>query len=94
MTKAGIVKQIQSSAGISKEESVALFESMLSIMKEALISGEKIKYAGFGNFEVREKKEHNGRNPQTGEQLTIEARKTITFKPSNVLRSAINGDKA
>lgn len=59
-------------------------------MKSTMEAGEKIKIAGFGNFEVKEKKDRNGRNPQTGEFITITARKVLTFKPSMVLKLAIN----
>jgi integration host factor subunit alpha len=67
-----------------------MLESVLSIMKQTLESGEKLKIAGFGNFEVKQKNGRRGRNPQTGETITIGARKILTFKPSNILRSAIN----
>jgi len=59
-------------------------------MKDTLESGEKIKIAGFGNFEVNQKKARKGRNPQTGEAITIEARKVLTFKASSVLKQSIN----
>jgi len=55
-----------------------------------LETGEKIKVAGFGNFEIKQKQNRIGRNPQTGESLTIEARRILTFKPSAVLKQAIN----
>jgi integration host factor subunit alpha len=60
------------------------------IMKSTLETGEKIKVAGFGNFEVKQKKDRIGRNPQTGETITIEARSVLTFKPSVVLKAAVN----
>jgi integration host factor subunit alpha len=59
-------------------------------MKSTLETGEKLKIAGFGNFEVKQKADRRGRNPQTGETITIEARRILTFKPSNVLKTAIN----
>jgi integration host factor subunit alpha len=60
-------------------------------MKETLGRGEKIKISGFGNFVVRRKRERIGRNPQTGEEIKISARKVLTFKPSQVLKNALNG---
>jgi integration host factor subunit alpha len=60
-------------------------------MKCTLESGEKIKISGFGNFVVREKKPRPGRNPQTGREILIEARRVLTFKPSPVLKQALNG---
>jgi integration host factor subunit alpha len=67
-----------------------MLEAVFSIMKSTLETGEKIKVAGFGNFEVKQKKDRIGRNPQTGERITIEARSVLTFKPSIVLRKAVN----
>jgi len=90
MTKADITERIQSKLGISMKESLALLESVLSILKNTLEDGEKIKIAGFGNFEIKLKKDRIGRNPQTGDPLTIEARRIISFKPSAMLRKAIN----
>jgi len=90
MTKADIVEKIHIKIGLSKKESSDLFESLLSIMKNTLGDGEKIKVAGFGNFEVKQKKDRRGRNPQTAESIIIEARRVLTFKPSNVLKQAVN----
>jgi len=90
MTKVDIAERIQSKLGISMKESLALLESVLSILKNTLEDGEKIKIAGFGNFEIKQKKDRIGRNPQTGDPLTIEARRIISFKPSAMLRKAVN----
>ncbi len=92
MTKADIVDRIISATGLPDREAKELLESILSIMKGTLVSGEKIKYAGFGNFEIQHKKERIGRNPHTGDPVPIEARRIVTFKPSHVLRKAINGN--
>jgi integration host factor subunit alpha len=90
MTKADLVERIHINSGISKKDSFDILEAVFSIMKDTLESGEKIKVAGFGNFEVREKKDRKGRNPQTGEAITITARRVLTFKPSVILKSAMN----
>ena len=90
MTKADIVERIQQKLGYSKKESIDMLETVLSIMKATVETGEKLKIAGFGNFEVKQKDDRRGRNPQTGETIIIESRKVLTFKPSNVLRQAIN----
>ena len=90
MTKADIVERIHQKIGLSKKESSDLVESLFSLIKQTLESGEKLKIAGFGNFEVKQKADRRGRNPQTGETITIEARRILTFKPSAVLKSAIN----
>jgi len=73
MTKADIAEKIHTTTGLSKKDSVAMLEAVFSIMKSTLETGEKIKVAGFGNFEVKQKKDRIGRNPQTGETITIEA---------------------
>lgn len=91
MTKADIVEQIQSTTCLCKSNSFDMLEATLSILKEAFEAGEKIKIAGFGNFEIKQKKDRKGRNPQNGESITIQARRVLTFKPSMVLRKAING---
>ena len=90
MTKADLVERIQANTGFTKKESADMLESVFSIMKNTLEAGEKIKIAGFGNFEVKQKKDRKGRNPQTGESITIEARKVLSFKPSTLLRQALN----
>ena len=92
MTKAEIVQAIYNRlGGFSKKEAADLVDLVFDTMKETLARGEKIKISGFGNFVVREKKARIGRNPQTGEEITISARRVLTFKPSQVLKNALNG---
>jgi len=91
MTKADIAERIHTATGFSKKESVDMLETVLSIMKSTLESGETLKISGFGSFIVKQKNDRRGRNPQTGETITIEARRVLTFKPSVLLRQAING---
>jgi len=90
MTKADLVESIYSKTNISKKDSSDVLEEVFSIMKDTLASGEKIKIAGFGNFEVKQKSDRKGRNPQTGEPITIEARKVLAFKVSSVLKQVVN----
>jgi integration host factor subunit alpha len=90
MTKADIVEKIQAGTGLPKKESAEMMEAVFSIMKTTLESGETLKISGFGSFLVKQKADRRGRNPQTGEAITIEARRILTFKPSTVLRQAIN----
>ncbi len=94
MTKADIAEKIHTTTGLSKKDSSTMMESVFAIMKESLEAGETIKISGFGSFEVKQKEARRGRNPQTGEAITIEARKVLSFKPSNLLRDAVNGDSA
>lgn len=90
MTKADLAEKIRMTTGFTKMESADMLETIFSIIKTTLESGEKLKISGFGNFEVKQKANRRGRNPQTGESITIEARRVLSFKPSIVLRSAVN----
>ena len=91
MTKADIVENLHVRiGGYSKKEAMELVEMVFSTVKEVLETGEKLKISGFGNFVVREKKARVGRNPQTGEEAIISARKVLTFKPSQVLKGQLN----
>ena len=90
MTKAEIVERVAEKTGFSKRESVEMVELLFDTVKGILESGEKLKITGFGNFEVKQKSDRRGRNPQTGEEITIEARKILTFKASNLLKDSIN----
>ena len=90
MTKADIIEQIYEKVGFSKKESAEIVELVFDLMKDTLEKGEKIKISGFGNFVVRQKRPRIGRNPQTGEEIEISARRVLTFRPSQVLKSALN----
>jgi len=90
MTKIDIAEKIHANTDLSKKDSLDMLELVLLLMKETLETGEKIKIAGFGNFEVKHKKTRRGRNPSTGETITLEARKILGFKASTVLKSVIN----
>ena len=90
MTKADIVEELYERVGISKQEAAQLTEMFLEIVKETLEKGETVKISGFGNFVVREKQARRGRNPQTGEDITITPRKVLTFKSSPLLKQALN----
>ena len=92
MTKADIVEKVYQKIGFSKKEASELVELVFGSLKDVLHKGDKVKISGFGNFLVREKKERVGRNPQTGEQITISARRVLTFRPSQVLKAMLNGE--
>ncbi|PIT99066.1 MAG: integration host factor subunit alpha [Bdellovibrionales bacterium CG10_big_fil_rev_8_21_14_0_10_45_34] len=92
VTKADIVEKVYQKIGFSKKESSELVELVLGTLKGALQTGSKVKISGFGNFVVRQKPERVGRNPQTGEQITISARRRLTFRPSQVFRAVLNGE--
>jgi integration host factor subunit alpha len=90
MTKADIVETIYEKIGFSRKESAEIVDLVFDLLKETLESGNKVKISGFGNFVVRGKRSRKGRNPQTGEEIQISARRVLTFKPSQVLRKALN----
>ena len=90
MTKADIFEKVQERIGLSKKESAEMVEAVFAIMKSTLESGDNLKISGFGSFIVKQKKDRRGRNPQTGEAITIEARRILTFKPSGLLKDQIN----
>ena len=95
MTKAEIIDSVyEQVGGFSKKECSEAVEAVFDAMKEVLEDGKKIKISGFGNFVVRAKKERMGRNPQTGSPIPISARRVLTFKPSQVLKSVLNPHKA
>jgi integration host factor subunit alpha len=90
LTKADLVDSIHEKIGFSKKEAADIVELIFDTIKGALTDGDKIKISGFGNFVVREKRARTGRNPQTGQSIEISARRVLTFKPSQVLRTDVN----
>lgn len=92
MTKADIVERVYQKLGFSKKEASELVELVFNSLKSTLQEGEKVKISGFGNFIVRDKNERIGRNPQTGDQIKISARRVLTFRPSQVLKAILNGE--
>ena len=91
MTKADIIESVYDRVGgFSKKEAAEIVETVFETIKETLEQGDKIKVSGFGNWVVRDKNARVGRNPQTGAEITISARRVLTFKPSNVLKDALN----
>jgi integration host factor subunit alpha len=93
MTKAEIVQAVYTRlGGFSKKESADLVDLVFETMKETLGRGEKIKISGFGNFVLRDKAKRLGRNPQTGEPLTITERRVLGFRASLLLKNALNSN--
>jgi integration host factor subunit alpha len=91
MTKADIADAVYAKdGGFSKKEAIAIVETVFETVKKTLEKNEKIKISGFGNFVVRDKKARPGRNPQTGKEITISARRVLIFKASVVLTKALN----
>jgi integration host factor subunit alpha len=90
MTKSDIVEAVYQNVGFTKKRAAEVVNLILDTMKEALETGDKVKISGFGNFEIRMKEARKGRNPQTGEEITISERQVLTFKPSQVLKDRLN----
>jgi len=92
LTKADIVQSIQSELGFTKNQSSDLVESLIETMKSTLASGEDVLVSGFGKLCVQQKRQRRGRNPATGDDLMLDARKVVTFKCSGKLRGRVNED--
>lgn len=90
MTKADIVDTIFEQFGYSKKDVAEVVDTVFETLKETLEQEEKVKISGFGNFAVRQKRARRGRNPQTGDEITIGPRKVMTFKASQILKRSIN----
>lgn len=90
MTKIDITESVYEHLGLPKKDCARIVDSVFDIIKDDLNKGNAVKISGFGKWTVRAKKKRKGRNPQTGEPLTIDARRVVTFKPSGVLRDAVN----
>jgi len=90
LTKRDIVDQITDELGYPLAQSTDLTETLLEIIKSTLESGDDVLVSGFGKFCVKDKKERKGRNPATGEDAILAARRVVTFKCSGKLRNKIN----
>ncbi len=89
LTKAEIAQSLFDELGLNKREARELVDTCFEEMRQALESGNEIKISGFGNFELRNKTERPGRNPKTGEEIPISARRVVTFKPGQKLKSRV-----
>ena len=89
ITKADIIDHLHNELGLNKSECKILIEDFFDEIKESLKNGEEVKLSGFGNFELLNKKERPGRNPKTGKEVTISARRVVTFRAGNKLRKKI-----
>lgn len=89
LTKAEMSKYLFKKLGLSKQNAKILVELFFKEVRLALESGEQVKLSGFGNFGLRDKHQRPGRNPKTGEEVPITARRVITFRPSQKLKSRV-----
>ena len=93
LTKDDIIDSVYNHLNIPKTRSAELVESILEIIEKRLENGEDVLISGFGKFCVKEKSERRGRNPQTGEDLILEATRVVTFRCSGRLKDKVNGGK-
>ena len=91
LTKAHLTDSIREALGLPKTRSSAVVGSLFEIMKATLANGDDILISGFGKFCVNDKNDRRGRNPSTGEDMMLEARRIVTFKCSRPLKQKLNG---
>lgn len=89
MNKAQLVSEVAKRAGLTKKDSKAAVDAVLSAIKDALSKGQKVRLIGFGTFEVRKRAKRRGKNPKTGQVINIPERKVPAFKPSSELKKAV-----
>jgi integration host factor subunit alpha len=91
LTKADLIQKVRSNNGLTLKQSTDIVEATIGILKDTLSTGEDVLISGFGKFRVKEKAERRGRNPSTGEDQMLPARRVVTFKCSGKLRDRVNG---
>lgn len=89
LTKAELAEQLYEQVGLNKREAREFVDAWFEVISGALERGETVKLSGFGNFQLRDKAERPGRNPKTGEEIPISARRVVTFKPGRKLRARV-----
>ncbi|MEZ4752878.1 MAG: integration host factor subunit alpha [Bdellovibrionota bacterium] len=91
LTKADLADAVYAALPVDKQKAAQIVEDYIEIIKEALEKEGKVMLSGFGSYEVKYKPPRRGRNPQTGDSIILRSRKVVKFKPSQLLRKAING---
>ena len=89
LTKAEVAEHLFEKVGLSKRDAKDMVEIFFEEIRETLESGDQVKLSGFGNFDLRLKSERPGHNPKTGEDIPISARKVVTFRPGQKLKSRV-----
>ena len=89
LTKADMAERLFEELGLNKREAKEMVDMFFEEIRRALENGEQVKLSGFGNFDLREKKQRPGRNPKTGEEIPISARRVVTFRPGQKLKSRV-----
>ncbi len=91
LTKADLVERLFDELGLNKREAKELVDQFFEEVCQALEDGSEVKLSGFGNFELRDKRQRPGRNPKTGEAIPITARRVVTFRPGQKLKQRVEG---
>ncbi len=89
LTKADMVESLFNELGLNKREAGELIDLTFQELGASLAIGEQVKLSGFGNFDLRDKKERPGRNPKTGDKIPISARRVVTFRPGDKLKARV-----
>ncbi len=89
LTKADMAEKLFEELGLNKREAKEMVEMLFEEIRKALETGQQVKLSGFGNFDLREKKQRPGRNPKTGEEIPISARRVVTFRPGQKLKARV-----
>ncbi|RLJ17486.1 integration host factor subunit alpha [bacterium endosymbiont of Escarpia laminata] len=89
LTKADMAERLFEELGLNKREAKEMVEMFFEEIRHALEEGSQVKISGFGNFDLREKKQRPGRNPKTGEEIPISARRVVTFRPGQKLKARV-----
>ena len=89
LTKVDMVESLFNKLGLNKKEALELVDLIFEELKASLAVGEQVKLSGFGNFELRDKRERPGRNPRTGEEIPVSARRVVTFRPGQKLKARV-----
>ena len=90
LTKADMAERLFEELGINKREAKELVEIFFEKIRGALERGRQVKLSGFGNFDLRDKNQRPGRNPKTGEEIPITARRVVTFRPGQKLKARVD----
>ena len=94
LTRMDLSEAVFRAVGLSRNESAQLVERVLDMMSDALVDGEQVKISSFGTFSVRSKAARVGRNPKTGEEVPIQPRRVLTFRPSHLMKERVaDGNK-
>lgn len=93
LTKAQLAEKLFDNIGLNKREAKDMVDAFFDLIVQELVQGRDVKISGFGNFQLRSKSPRPGRNPRTGELISIEARRVVTFHASHKLKAVVQGEE-